>query len=141
MVFQHSVSAQFVAKLEMKEEVEGICNHNEVYALFGSLDGQEEPVSPKSKDEILIMLNEEVEFLKTHPKFKAKGMVGLLINCYGDMVQCKMSNSTGDEELDAQIEAVFATLTKWKPGKLSGTNVDASELYSFKVKKGKITWG
>lgn len=134
-------SAQLVAKLSMKERVEGICNHDAVYALFSSFENQEEPGCPMTKDEILEKLNEEVAFLKDHPKFKAKGMIGLLINCHGALVQCEMDNTTGNEELDRQIESVFSTLKEWNPGTLNGSKVDASVLYSFKVKKGKIYLG
>lgn len=134
-----SVSAQFVATLEITESIEGICNEKEVYALFPMLDGQEEAVCPVTKDEIFKRLNQEVAFLKENPKYKGKGMIGIIINCNGEVVQCKMDNKTGSEELDKQIEEVFSTLGNWKAGKLSGREVDSSQLFSFKIKKGEIT--
>ncbi len=132
--------AQFVAKLEVKEDIQGICNKQEVYALFPSLDGQDEAICPIAKDEILKRLNSEVQFLKKNPKYKDKGMIGLIINCKGEVVRCKMDNNTKNAELDKQIEDVFNSLGDWKAGKLNGKEVDSSILYSFKIKKGIITF-
>ncbi|MFI5204948.1 MAG: hypothetical protein ACHQF2_10670, partial [Flavobacteriales bacterium] len=133
-------SAQFVAKLEVIEDIPGICDKNEVYAMFPSFKGQEEAVCPITKDEILKRLNEEVTFLKDNPKYKDKGMMGLIINCKGEVVQCKMDNKTKSAELDKQIEAVFNSLGIWKAGKLDGKEVDTSRLFSFSIKKGKFTF-
>lgn len=135
-----SASAQFVAIMEIKEDIPGICDSNEVYALFPSFKGQEEAICPVSKEEILKRLNAEVQFIKDNPKFKGKGMIGLIINCKGEVVQCKMDNKTESAELDKQIEEVFNSLGDWKAGKLNGRNVDSSKLYGFKIKKGKITF-
>lgn len=135
-----NTSAQFVARMEVKEPIEGICDANKVYALFPSLSGQEEAVCPLTKDEILKRLNSEVQFLKDNPKYKDKGMIGLVINCKGELVKCKMDNKTKSKELDKQIEAVFNSLGDWKPGKLDRKKVDSSQLFSFKIKKGKFKW-
>lgn len=133
-----TASAQFVAKMEVKEDIPGICDKNEVYALFPSFKGQDEAVCPMTKDEILQKLNSEVAFLKDNPKYKDKGMIGLVINCKGEVVQCKMDNKTKNPELDKQIEAVFNSLCSWKAGKLNGKEVDTSRLFSFKIKNGKF---
>lgn len=135
-----SASAQFVAKMEVKEPIEGICDANEVYALFPMMDGQDEAICPVSKEEILKRLNAEVQFLKDNPKYKDKGMIGLIINCKGEVVQCKMDNKTKSPELDKQIEAVFNSLGDWKAGKLNRKKVDSSKLYSFKIQKGEIVF-
>ncbi|MFT5823563.1 MAG: hypothetical protein ACI8ZM_004825 [Crocinitomix sp.] len=136
-----TASAQFVAKLEMKEAIPGICDKNEVYALFPSLEGQEEAICPITKKEILKRLNSEVQFLKDNPKYKDKGMIGLIINCNGEVIECKMDNETKSPELDRQIEAVFNSLGIWKSGKLNGIEVDSSLLFSFTIKKGVISFG
>ncbi len=135
-----TASAQFVAKMEVKEDIPGICDKNEVYAMFPNFQGQEEAVCPVTKDEILKRLNTEVTFLKDKPKYKDKGMIGLIINCKGELVQCKMDNKTQSTELDKQIEAVFNSLGVWKAGKLNGKEVDTSKLYSFEIKNGKFTF-
>ena len=137
--FSINASAQFVAKMEVKEPIEGICNEKEVYALL-PFDGQEKAICPVSENDILKRLNSEVQFLKDNPKFKGKGMIGLIINCKGEVVQCKMDNKTKSAELDKQIEEVFNSLGEWKAGQLNGKKVDSSVLYSFKIKKGKITF-
>jgi len=128
---------QFVAKLEVKEEIAGICDKSQVYALFSSFKGQEVAVCPVDDEEILQKLN-EIPFLKDNPKYSDKGMIGLIINCNGEVVKCKMDNKTQRAELDEQIEAVFNSLGVWKAGKLNGKEVDTSKLYSFKIKKGKF---
>jgi hypothetical protein len=133
-----TASAQFVAKMEVKEDIPGICDKNEVYALIPSFNGQDEAVCPLTKDEILQRLNSEVVFLKENPKYKDSGMIGLVINCKGEVVQCKMDNKTKNAELDKQIEAVFNSLGAWRAGKLSGKEVDSSRFFSFTIKNGKF---
>lgn len=135
-----TTSAQFVAKMEVKEPIPGLCNATEVYALFPSFKGQEEAVSPMTKEQILDRLNHEVQYLKDNPKYDDKGMMGLVINCKGEVVKCKMDNKTRTPELDKQIEDVFNSLGVWKAGKLNGKEVDTSRLFSFKIKNGKITF-
>jgi hypothetical protein len=135
-----TASAQFVAKMEVKEDIPGICDKNEVYALFTSFTGQEEAVCSLSKKEILQKLNSEVTFLKNNPKYKDKGMIGLVINCKGEVVRSKMSNKTKSPELDQQIEATFNSLGTWKAGRFNGKEVDTSLLFSFKIKNGKFTF-
>ena len=132
-----SVSAQFVARMEVKEPIEGICNQNEVYALL-PMKGQVEAVCPLSKEEVRNRLNEEVVFLKENPGYSDKGMVNLIINCKGEVVKVEMDNKTKNSELDEQIVAVFKSLGTWKPGKLNGKKVDSSILWSFHVKEGQI---
>lgn len=135
-----SASAQFVAKLEVKEDIPGICDKNEVYALFPGFDGQVEAVCPITENEILERLNSEIQFLKDNPKYKDKGMMGLIVNCKGEVVQCKMDNKTKNEELDKQIETVFNSLGDWKNGTLNGKAVDSSLLFSFEIKNGKFSF-
>ena len=131
-----TVSAQFVAKMEVKEDIPGICDKNEVYALFPSFKEQEEAVCPMTKEDILRKLNSVVTFLKDNPKYKDKGMIGLIINCKGEVVKCKMDNKTKTPELDQQIEAVFNSLGSWKAGKLNGKEVDTTRLLALKLKMG-----
>lgn len=140
LIVGFSASAQFVAKMEVKEPIEGICDPNEVYALFPMFEGQEKAICPISKNEILKRLNSEVQFLKDNPKYKDKGMIGLIINCEGKVVKCKMDNKTKSPELDTQIEIVFNSLGEWKSGKLNGKKVDSSNLFSFKIKKGEFVF-
>jgi len=129
---------QFVVKMEVKENIPGICDQDEIYALFPMVDGQEEPVCPVTRDEILRRLNAEIQFLKDNPKYSDKGMIMMIINCKGEVVKCEMDNKTKSTELDKQIETVFNSLGEWKAGKLNGKEVDSSKLYSFKIKKGRI---
>lgn len=135
-----TASAQFVAKMQVKEDIPGICDKNEVYALFPSIKGQVEAVCPVTKDSILIRLNSEIPFIKNNPNYNDKGMIGLIINCKGEVVNCKMDNETQSPELDKQIEAVFNSLGTWKAGKLKKKEVDSSRLFSFKIENGIFTF-
>lgn len=135
----HLAMSQFVARLEVKDSIPGICDSKEVYNLFPMFKGQEEAVCPVAEEEIQKRLNQEVGFLKEHTNYKDKGMVNIIINCKGDVVKCEMDNKTKSEELDRQIVAVFNSLGSWKAGKLNGKPVDSSRLWSFEIKKGKIT--
>lgn len=135
-----SSSAQFVAVMEVKEPIPGVCNDKKVYALFPGFKGQEEAVCPVSEAEILQRLNTDVKFLIDNPNYNDKGMIGLVINCEGKVVQCRMDNKTKNPELDKQIEAVFNSLGEWKPGKLKRKNVDTSQLFSFVITNGKVSF-
>ena len=137
-VSSHLIQGQFVAKMEIKEPIEGICDINNVYALFPMFEGQKEALCPVSEKEILKRLNDQVQFIKDKPKYKDKGMIGLIINCKGELIHSKMDNETKSQELDRQIEQVFSSLGEWKAGKLNGKSVDSSKLFSFIIKKGKF---
>jgi len=138
-VISISASAQFVARMEIKEPIPGLCNAKE-YAMLPGFKGQEEAVCSVSEDSILKRLNTEVVFLKDNPKYSDKGMIGIIINCKSRVVQCKMDNLTKNPELDKQIENVFNSLGEWKAGKLNGKPVDTSKLFSFKILDGVFTF-
>ncbi len=130
--------AQLVAKAEIKDKIDGICDNKNVYTLLPMFGDQVEAVCPEPDSTIEKRLNDEVEFLKDKPKYNDKGMVNIIINCKGEVVQCKIDNETKSPVLDEQIVAVFKTLTSWKAGKLNGKEVDSLRLWSFEIKKGKI---
>lgn len=134
----HTTSAQFVAKMEIKEPIDGLCNSQDVYALITGLKGQVPPQCSLTKDQINEKLNSEIQFLKDNPDYSDKGMIGLIINCKGELVQCKMDNKTKSPELDSQIEKVFNSLGEWTAGKLNKKNVDTSKLFSFVIENGRI---
>ncbi len=137
-VITWNVSAQFVAKMEVKEDIPGLCDKNEVYVLFPSFKGQKEAICPLSEDELSKRLNSEIAFLKDKPTYQDKGMIGLVINCKGALIKCEMDNKTQSPELDQQIVAIFNSLVTWKAGKLNGKPVDSSQLFSFEIKDGVI---
>ena len=78
-------------------------------------------------------------FLKDKPDYEDKGMVSLIVNCNGEMVQCGTSNKTESPELDRQIVAVFDEMKIWTAGKVRKYPVDTVVLYSFTIKNGKIS--
>lgn len=133
------MSAQLIAKVEMKEKVEGICNQNEVYGLFSGFGGQTEAQCSLTKKEIEDLLNQKVDFISKNPKYKDKGMVGCYINCEGKALEWEIDVKTKTAELDQQILEVFKTISNWKAGVLNNKNVDSRVLYSYKIKKGHLT--
>jgi len=133
-----ALSAQLVAKVEVKEPIQGLCNTKEVYSPLPGLNGQKQAVCTVPDEEIAKRLS-SVIYLRDNPTFKDKGMVGLWINCKGEMVKCEMDNRTKDTVLDGQIVAVFSALGKWEAGSIDGKPVDTYRLFSFDIKKGKIT--
>ncbi len=132
-------SAQFVARMEAKEPIPGVCNISNIVVMFPMFKGQKDAVSPISEKEIENKLNAEVKFLAENSTYSDSGMIGLVVNCKGKVVQCRMDNKTKSEELDKQIEQVFASLGDWKPGKLNGKPVDTANLFSFIIENGRLT--
>jgi hypothetical protein len=132
--------AQFIATMQITDTIPGLCNSEAVYVVFPGMEGQVQALCPVQKYEILRRLNTEVTFLKSHPKYKGKGMVSLIISCKGEVVQCKMDNKTKDPELDKEIEAVFNSLGEWKAAQVSGLASDSGRLFSFQIKKGVFTF-
>lgn len=136
----YTLQAQFVARMEIKSPIEGVCNLNEVYALFPMLEGHEEAVCPIPEAYLLKRLNNEVDFLKEHKNYNDQGMIKMIINCQGLVVKCIMDDPTENEVLDRQIEEVFNTLGEWKSGRFLGRNVDSARLFTFRIVNGVFTF-
>lgn len=140
LLLHSALSAQFLATMEVKEPIPGVCDQKKVYVLFPMFKGQEEAVCPLSKEDILKRLNAEVTFLHDKPDYIDKGMIRLVISCRNEVVQCEMDNKTKDITLDAQIVAVFNSLGKWRAGYLYRKRVDTTRLFSFQIVNGKFTF-
>jgi hypothetical protein len=131
--------SSMVARMEVKEPIKGVCDNDNVIAILPFPgNGQVKAQAPKTNAEITQELNLTVNFLKDKPDYEDKGMVNLIVNCKGELVQCYMGNKTKSPELDNQIVAVFAELQTWTAGKINNNSVDTSVLYSFTISKGKI---
>lgn len=128
-----------IATMQVDEPIPGVCDNSKVIAILPFPgNGQIKAKAPMTNEEIEEKLNTNVSFLKDKSNYTDKGMVGLIINCEGKMVQCKIDNKTKDPELDKQIVSVFSELKIWQPGTINGNSVDTSVLYSFKIENGKI---
>lgn len=135
-IFSYS---QMVAKAEIKEQIDGLCDIKNVYVMFSMLDKEQvEAICSVPDSTIENRLNNEIEFLKDKPKYNDKGMVSIIINCKGEVVECKIDNKSKSAELDEQVLKVFKTLTSWKAGKFHGKDVDSLRLWSYEIKKGKV---
>ena len=134
-----SYSQQMLARAEIKDPIDGICDIKNVYVLFAMLDkAQVEAACSIPDSAIQNRLNAEVEFIKDKPKHKDKGMVSIIINCKGEVVECKIDNKSKSPVLDEQVLKVFKTLTSWKAAKLNDKEVDSLRLWSYELKNGKI---
>jgi len=130
----------FVAIMEVKTPIPGVCDNSKVYAILPLPgNGQVMAKSPLDDTAIQRQLNADVLFLKDKSTFIDKGMVNLIVNCKGEMVRCEIDNKTQSPKLDSQIVAVFSKLKTWTPATIHGTSVDCSVLYSFAIKNGMIT--
>lgn len=136
---KNSSMNNMVARMQVDTPIPGVCDNNNVIAILPiSGNGQVKAVGPKTDAEITLELNAKVTYLKDKPSYVDKGMVSIIINCKGEMVQCKIDNKTQSPELDSQIVAVFAEMKVWTPGKMYDKPIDTVELYSFTIKDGKI---
>ena len=129
-----------VAHMEIKEPIKGLCDDKNVFVILPlENNGQVKAKAPKTREELTKTLNSEVRFLRGKSDYEDKGMVRLIINCRGKLVKCEIDNKTQNPKLDKEIVAVFAKMQRWKPGRINDKAVDTGELYSFTIKKGKIS--
>lgn len=135
-----STTSNMVARMEVKDPIDGVCNNANVIAILPIPgNGQVKAKAPMMDDEITELLNAEVNFLDGKLDYEDKGMVRLIINCEGEMVQCAIDNKTQSADLDAQILAVFSKMKDWKAGTINNKPLDTVVLYSFTIKEGEIT--
>lgn len=129
-----------VATMQVDEPIKGTCSGTKIYAILPiSGNGQKKAEAPMSESEMIDLLNEKIEFIQENTTYNDKGMVGFIVNCKGEMVQCEMDNKTQNAELDAQIIAVLSELKEWKAASINGQAVDSSVLFSFNIVNGKFT--
>jgi len=135
----HSSGKGFVAVMKPKESIQGVCDNSYIIAIVPFAgNNQIDAKAPKSKEEITKEVNAKITFLRDKPDYNDKGMVNLIVNCRGELVQCEIDNKTKSPELDTQIVAVFAEMKSWTPGTVNNQAVDTSVLYSFTIKSGKF---
>lgn len=131
-----------VARMEVKEPIPGVCDNENVMALSLMSFLDKNAIDAKcalSEAEMEKKLNDNIPFLKENPDFEGKGMVGMIVNCVGEVVQCKIDIVSGNVELDNQILKVFNTFTSWQAGSHYGKPVDSVQLFSYNIAEGKIT--
>lgn len=130
---------KMVFRMEVKEPINGVCDNSNVVVIIPFPgNGQVAAVCQLKKDELVTKLNTEVTFLGDKPDYEDTGLVRLVINCQGELVQCDTDQKTKSSELDSQILGVFSQLKKWIPGKINGDPLDTVILYRFKIKNGKF---
>ena len=137
---RNSSMNNMVARLQVEEPIEGVCDNANVIAILPLPgNGQVKAKAPKTEEELTKELNAKVTYLEGKTDYEDKGMVGLIVNCKGELVRCQIDNKTKSPELDSQIVAVFAEMKSWTEGTINKNPVDTSVLYSFTIKDGKIT--
>lgn len=129
-----------VARMEVKEPIEGVCNNDNVLVLMSFMDAKQiKAKGPVSDEEIAAKIQANSTFLKDNPEFTGKGVVSCIINCKGELVRVSMSNESESTELDEEVMAVFREQKQWTPGTYYGTPVDNVQLIRFEVENGVIT--
>lgn len=129
-----------LATMQVNEPIPGVCNNSKVIAILPFPGNKQiKAKAPKTDEELIAILNEEVTFLKSNPNFNDKGTVNLIVNCEGQMVRCGISNKTQSPELDKQIVDVFSRMKNWDAGTVDGKPVDTSILYSFTIENGVLS--
>lgn len=137
---KESSMGNFIARMEVTEPIDGVCDNANVIAVLPLPGSNQIPaVAPMTDEEIAKLLNTEVSFLKDKPDYNDKGMVNMIVNCKGEMVQCRTDTKTKSPELDAQILAVFTRLKNWTAGKVNNQSVDTVNLTSYTIENGVIT--
>lgn len=138
MVISGAANAQFIATVQLDVPLEEMCGET-LYALFDGFDGQTGAKCDLSDQELIDRMNEEITWLREHPTFKAKGVMGVYINCEGKVIDSHSGLKDEDSELSKAIAAFLMENGNWKPGSFNGDEVDCSELIGFVIKKGKIS--
>lgn len=54
-----------------------------LYSLYSGWNQQKQAVCSLSDQELIDLMNQKIESLKSHPKTKVKGVMGIIINCEG----------------------------------------------------------
>lgn len=129
--------SQLIVTVQLEEPVAGMCGET-MYALFSGFDHQQQPTCHQSKSQLVSLMNEQIEYLKTNPKAKGKGVMSIFINCRGEKIQVSSGLKDKNSELSKQIESFLRENGEWTPGIYNGQKVDCSELISIKIKKGVI---
>ena len=129
--------SQIIATVELKEPVDGMCGET-LYALHSGFDAQQQPKCDLSDEELVRLMNEKIDYLKTHPKAKGKGIMGIYINCEGMVIASHSGLKDGESQLSKEIENFLLENGRWTSGVYRGENVDCSELIAIKIKKGII---
>ena len=113
-----AASAQFVAIMEVKEPVPGICDDKHVYALFPGFKGQRPATWVITKEQVQERLNADVAWLKDNPKFKLTKheSVSVMVNCKGVVVKVELDSKS--EAFNEEVEAVFNSLGACEVGTL-----------------------
>ncbi len=136
------VKAQFVATMEVKEPIEGVCNQNGVYVILPI--GSKKQVKAKSKlsDQEMEARFNALSYWKEHTEFEKNITFNLIINCKGKQVRQWFNNDdnkTKDEVLNQQLLEVVASFKEWKPATIKKKKVDSSLFISIEIKDGKVT--
>ncbi len=131
-----------VARMQVKSPIDGVCDNNNVFVIFPIPGNAQQKALPLiSFEEMAIVLNEKLNFLKDNPTYTAKGTVDIVINCNGELVQCQANNKEFDEQLNKQLKELISEFKKWKPATIQNKKVDSFQFISIEIKQGKVVLG
>ncbi len=125
--------------MTVREPLPGACDSTRVFGFYNKYEGQLQAVPPMTLAEIQLKLTNEVQFLKSHPKYTGSVIVECVINCKGELILCKTLRRGGTSELRQEVIAVFKTLKTWTPGRLNGEVTDCVEDFRVEIKNGVVS--
>lgn len=60
-----------------------------LYLLYSEWDQQKQAVCSLSDQELIDLIHQKIESLKSYPKTKVKGVMGIVINCEGVKIRTR----------------------------------------------------
>ena len=142
MVSYFTANAQFIATMEVKEPIEGVCNQNGVYVILPFGNKKQTKAKSLLSDEEMEKRFNTIEYWKSHPEFEKEITFNLVINCKGELVRQSFNNNenkTKDEALNEKLLEIVASFKEWKPATIKKKKVDSSLFLTIKIKNGKVT--
>lgn len=127
-------------RVTLKKAIPGMCiPSKQVLELYGGNPDEVEPKCMLDKEELSIRLNADLSFLKTHPEFKGRGMISIVINCEGKVIGWSEVVKSKNGELNDEILAYLMKQDlEWEAGKYKEEKIDSVYSFSYQIVRGKL---
>jgi hypothetical protein len=137
---QDSIPKTDTKKVLLRKKVEGMCiPAKSVLELYNGNPDEIEPKCSISKQELIEILNDELPFLRSHPDFKGRGMVSVIINCEGKVVGWAEVVKSKSKELNEEIlHFLIKQNFDWEAGIYKEESIDSIYSFSYQIVRGKL---
>ncbi len=137
---QEKLPEQGPKRVLLRKAVPGMCfPAKQVIEPYNGNPDEVEPVCSVTKEELIELLNNDLQFLKNNPEFKGRGMISVVINCEGKVISWAEVVKSRNKELN---EEILAFLVKqdfdWEPGKYKEETIDSVYSFSYQIIRGKL---